>query len=45
MIVAKVTVKTRTTDMSVLLGGSTIGCVDIDASLAYFDSEFSIDVV
>lgn len=43
MIVAKVTVKTRMIDLSVLLGGSTIGRVDIDASLTYF--KFSIEVL
>ena len=43
MIVAKVTVKTRTIDLSVPLGGSTVGCVDIDASLVY--SKFSIEVL
>ena len=43
MIVAKVTVKTRTIDLSVFLGGGTIDCVDIDGSLAYF--KFSLEVL
>jgi hypothetical protein len=36
MIVAKVTVKTKMIDLSVLLGSSTVDCVDFDASLVYF---------
>lgn len=36
MIVAKVTVKTKMIDLSVSLGGSTVNCIDVDASLAYF---------
>ena len=43
MIVAKVTVKTRTIDLSVSLGGSVVCCVDIDASLVFF--KFSIEVL
>lgn len=43
MIVAKVTVKTRTIDLSVPLGGSTVVCVEIDASLAHF--KLSIEVL
>lgn len=43
MIVAKVTVKTRTIDLSVPLNGGTVGCVDIDASLVYF--KVSIEVL
>ena len=32
-------------DLSVFLGGSTAGCVDIDVSLVFFTVTFSIEVL